>query len=222
MPKVVASWSGGKESCLACYKAISEGFTVSHLLNFIIKDRLAFHGNPKLIYAQLQAIEIPFVQREITWNTYEKEFKNTINELKRADVDGAVFGDIHLQEHRDWIERVCGELDIKPYFPLWHENPERILSSFVSQGFEATVVSVKANLFGKEWLGRRIDRNFIKDLCKRGNRLKIDLCGEFGEYHTFVINGPLFKRRLRILESNKVLKSGYWFLDVSRFEIIGK
>lgn len=222
MPKVVAFWSGGKESCLACYNAFSEGFTVSHLLNFVIKDRPAFHGNPKLICAQLQAIEIPFVQRETTWNTYEKEFKSTISELKKDDVDGAVFGDIHLQEHRDWIERVCAELDIKPYFPLWHENPKRILRSFVSQGFEAIVVSVKANLFGEEWLGRRIDRKFIKDLSKLGNTLKIDLCGEFGEYHTFVTNGPLFKKHLRILDSNKALKNEYWFLDITRFETVRK
>lgn len=222
MPKFVTLWSGGKESCLACYKAVSEGFTVSHLLNFIIKDKPAFHGNPKLIYAQLKAVGIPFVQRETTWDTYEKQFKIAISELKKADVDGAIFGDIHLQDHRDWIERVCGELNIRPYFPLWHENPKRILSSFETQGFEATVVSVKADLFGKEWLGRRIDRNLIKDLGKCGNSLKIDLCGEFGEYHTFVIDGPLFEKRLRILESNKVLKNKYWFLDVSRFEVIGK
>ncbi|MEM2338816.1 MAG: diphthine--ammonia ligase [Nitrososphaerales archaeon] len=209
-------WSGGKDSCLACYEAISHSLTISYLLNFTIRDKPYFHGSPELIHAQLQSINIPFIQKNTTWRTYKEDFECVINELKKVNICGAVFGDIHLQEHRDWLEKVCNKLNIKPYFPLWHRDPIQILNTFLSKGFEAIVMSVRADLFDKEWLGKRINKKFIKDLSKRKG--EIDVCGEFGEYHTFVTNGPIFKKRL-IVNGYKVLKDGYWFLNVSRFTI---
>lgn len=222
MSRVVSSWSGGKDICLACYEAISEGFDVSHLLNFVTKDarRSMSHGlSSKLIYAQSQAVEIPIVQRRTTWETYEQEFKGAILELKQTGVKGMVFGDIDLQVHKDWIDRVCRELDIKPYLPLWGKDPEQILNDFIDSGFEAIVVSAKADLFDKEWLGRKIDRNFVRDL---RNKSGIHLCGELGEYHTFVTDGPMFKRQIRILSSQKTSRNGYWFLDVLKYELLRK
>lgn len=104
--QTVASWSGGKESCFACYKAISDGFDVTHLLNFVSKEgRCMSHGlDSKLMVAQSQVIEIPIVQREVTWETYEREFKIAVRELKQEGVEGVVFDDIDVQEHRDWVE----------------------------------------------------------------------------------------------------------------------
>jgi uncharacterized protein (TIGR00290 family) len=222
MSRVVASWSGGKESCLACYKAIKDGFEVSYLLNFISKDgRCISHGiRSELIAAQSRAIEIPIIQRVATWDTYEREFKIAIRELKKKGVSGAVFGDIYLQEHKDWVERVCNELEIKPIEPLWGCKPEQLLSSFIDEGFEAIVVMVRADLLSEKWLGRVVDKNFIDDLRKL--KAKVDFCGEMGEYHTLVTNGPLFKRRLRILESKRALKNGYWLLDISKHELLAK
>jgi uncharacterized protein (TIGR00290 family) len=217
--KVVASWSGGKESCLACYKAISDGYEVSHLLNMISEDgkRSRSHGlGPTLIAAQSQAIDIPVVQRGTTWDTYEREFKAAIYELKHSGVGGAVFGDICVQEHKDWVDQICKELDVKPIMPLWSRDTKDIFTEFIDAGFKAIVVRVRADLLGEEWLGREIDKSFMNDLLKLG---KVDLCGELGEYHTFVTDGPLFKRRIRILQSNKVLKDRYWSLDVSKWVI---
>lgn len=221
MSPVVASWSG-KESCFACYKAILEGFKVSHLLNFVSKDeRCMSHGlHSKLIAAQSQAIEIPIVQRQVTWDTYEQGFKIAIRELKKKGVSGAVFGDIDIQEHKDWVDRICNELDITPVMPLWGLNAEQILTDFIDEGFEAIVVMVKADLLSAEWLRRRVDRNFVSDLLKLDS--KVHPCGELGEYHSFVFDGPLFKRRLEILDSKKIPKNGYWFLDISRYEISRK
>lgn len=220
--KVVASWSGGKESCLACYEAVSEGFEVTRLLNFISRDarRCMSHGlDSRLIAAQSQAVGIPIVQREVTWDTYEEEFKKAMLELKQAGIKGAVFGDIDVQEHKDWVDRVCAELDIEPIEPLWGIDPRKILTDFMDEGFEAIVVSVKADLFGEEWLGREIDRDFVRDLYGLKGKHDIHLCGELGEYHTFVTDGPLFKRSVKVLGSNSVLKNGYWVLDISRYEI---
>ncbi len=217
--QVIASWSGGKESCLACYKAISDGYEVSHLLNMISEDgkRSRSHGlDPTLIAAQSQAIDIPVVQRRTTWDTYEREFKAAIYELKRAGVGGAVFGDIYVQEHKEWIDQICKELGIKPIMPLWGRDTKDIFTEFIDAGFKAIVVRLKADLLGEEWLGREIDRSFMDDLLKLG---KVDLCGELGEYHTFVTDGPLFKRRIRILQSDKVLNDGYWSPHTSKWVI---
>lgn len=222
--RVVASWSGGKESCLACYKAISEGFEICYLMNFISKDgRCMSHGlDSELILAQSEAIGIPIVQREITWGTYERRFKSLILELKQSGIKGAVFGDVcNIPRHEGWIDRVCGELDIKPIKPLWDSDPEQLLTDFINEGFEAIVVMVKADLLGEEWLGRKIDENFIRDLRKLQKKVDIHLCGELGEYHTFVTGGPLFKRRIRILDSKRVLKNGHWFLDILMYETSG-
>lgn len=223
--KVVAAWSGGKESCFACYKAISDGLEVSHLLNFASKDgRCMSHGiDSKLISAQSQAIDIPIVQREVTWNTYEREFKIAVGELKQKGVKGVVFGDIQdIPGHEGWADRVCSKLDIKPVKPLWNRDPKQILSDFIDQGFEAIVIGVKADLLGEEWLGRKVDRNLVSDLLKLKNESDIHLCGELGEYHTFVTNGPLFKRRIKIIDSNKLSKNGHRLLDISKYEITEK
>ena len=79
-------------------------------------------------------------------------------------VNGMVFGDIYLQEHRDWVERVCGELGIEAVEPLWGRNTEEVVSDFIDSGFEAIIVSAKSKLFGKEWIGHRLDRDFINHL----------------------------------------------------------
>jgi len=222
--RVAASWSGGKESCLACYRAISEGFKVSHLLNFVSKDgRCMSHGlSSKLIFVQSQAIGIPIIQKEVTWETYEQEFKIAIHELKQMDVEGAVFGDINIQEHRDWVDRVCSEVDIKPITPLWGVDEEQILIDFMSENFEAIVVSVKTDFFSREWLRRKVNKSFLRNLQKLKVKSNISMCGESGEYHTFVTDGPLFKRRIKVLESSEILKNGYWFLDILKYELAEK
>lgn len=224
MLKVVASWSGGKDSCLACYKAILKGFKVSFLLNIISKeDRVMFHGlNPKLIVAQSEAIGIPIIQREATWETYEEVFKETLMKLKGEGIKGAVFGNIDVQEHLDWVNRVCKKAGVTPIEPLWRLNREQILTDFINAGFEAILVSVKADIMGEEWLGRKINKSIIEDFKKLQNQHNFDLCGEFGEYHTLVVDGPIFKKRLKILKARKVLSQSFgkhWLLEIFKYTL---
>ncbi|MDI6806657.1 MAG: diphthine--ammonia ligase [Candidatus Aenigmarchaeota archaeon] len=209
----VASWSGGKDSCFACYEAIRNGYDVSYLVNFISKEykRVSFHGTEaKLIQQQAEAIGIPLVQKETTWNGYEQEFKEAMQGLIFDGVKGMIFGDIYLQEHKDWTERVCRELGIEAVEPLWGKNPEKILSDFIDAGFEAVIVSAQSKFIDKEWVGHQVSRNFMAYLKNRN----IDICGENGEYHTLVINGPIFKRRIKIIESKIINRDDYWFLDI--------
>ena len=214
----IASWSGGKDSCFACYRAILSGYDISYLVNFISKEykRVSFHGTEaKLIQLQSEAIRIPLLQKETTWDGYENEFKDAVRGLIPNGVQGMVFGDVYLQEHKDWTERVCKELGIEAIEPLWEKDPEKILIEFVDAGFEAIIVSARSDLIEEKWIGRKVDRKFLRYL-KNNN---IDLCGENGEYHTFVTNGPLFKKKIEITKSKTITRNGYWFLDTIEYSL---
>ncbi len=219
--KVIVSWSGGKDSCFACYKALAQGHEVTHLVNFISREfrRVTFHGTrARLIFRQAQVIGIPLTQYSVPpdLSLYEQRFKKAVFSLKHEGIQGMVFGDIYLQEHRQWIERVCSEVGINPVIPLWNRDPEHLLSEFIEAGFEAMVVSAKADIFSEEWLGRKIDHSFLSDLKGLAQGKQVDVCGEQGEYHTLVVDGPLFSKRLQVTFGDKVQRNGYWLLDILR------
>ena len=217
MPQVFTSWSGGKDSCFACYLAITNGLKVRYLANMITDDgkRSWSHGqSPELLQVQSQAIGIPLVQRRTTRENYEAEYINMLRAFKEEGVEGGVFGDIDFNEHRQWIERVCREANITPHLPLWQKNQEKVLRDFIKLGFETVIVVTKSELLGKEWLGRKVDLGFLKYLNELRKTKEITPCGESGEYHTFVIDGPLFKRRIEILETRRTFKDGRWFLEI--------
>ena len=217
MQQVFTSWSGGKDSCLACYKAAEEGLKVRYLVNMISEDgkRSRSHGlSAEVLQTQSQALEIPLVQRRTTWENYEANFISMLSEFKAEGIKGGVFGDIDLDEHREWVERISQQANITPHLPLWGQNQDKILTDFIDLGFEAIVVTTKADLLGEDWLGRRVDLSFLEQITALGRG--ITPCGEAGEYHTLVIDGPLFRQRVEILESREVRREGHWFLEVSR------
>lgn len=209
--KVFASWSGGKESALATYKAISQGYQVSSLVNFISEngERSRSHGiKASILESQSQAIGIPIVQVKTSWDNYEENFRKVVRELKEEGVEGGVFGDIDLDEHREWIERVCAELEIKPILPLWGIGPGDLLADFCSLGFRAVVVATRLD---ESLLGRNLDRAFLMDIQK----FDCHPCGESGEYHTFVTNGPNFKKLLKVTQGKREKRDDVWFLEIS-------
>ncbi len=225
MHQVFTSWSGGKDSCFACQQAVVSGLKVRYLVNMITEDgkRSWTHGqSAELLQVQSQAIGIPLIQRRTTMENYEAQFKDTLLALKQEGIKGGVFGDIDLEEHRQWIDRLCREVDITPHLPLWGQSQEEILRSFIRSGFEAIVVVARADLFDEEWLGRRVDLDFLSHLSELRQTNDIQVCGEAGEYHTFVTDGPLFNQRIEILETNKVLREGYWFLEILRYGLRAK
>ena len=224
--KTIASWSGGKDSCLALYKAMKSGYRVKYLLNFISKEykRCCFHGvEADLLKLQAERIGIPLVQKEVSpdMQRYEEEFKKAVSGLKNEGLDSMIFGDVYLLDHASWVERVCGELGIKPIEPLWNIPALKVFEEFIGLGFKSIVVSCKADVLGKEFIGRYIDRAMVDEFIARG----VCPCGENGEFHTFVFDGPIFKKSIRITKNQPVLKEGFWphwFLDIQKWEVIDK
>ena len=219
MEQAFVSWSGGKDCCLACYRAAAGGLKIRYLVNMVTEDgqRSRSHGlATKWLQMQAQAIGTPLRQRPTTSANYEAEFKSALLSLKQEGVTAGVFGDIDFNAHREWIDRVCSETGVIPYLPLWGENQNRIMREFIDLGFEAVVVAARADRLGEEWLGRKIDSDFLADLARLEN---ITPCGEAGEYHSLVIDGPLFQQRIKIIETKKVLKDGHWLLDMVKCEL---
>lgn len=213
--KAFVSWSGGKESSFACYRIMQDrNIEVAYLLNTVSEDgkRSCSHGlDAALLRSQAEAIGIPIIQIKTAWNNYEEVFKRALSDFKKKGVEAGVFGDIDLQQHRDWVEKVCNDTDIKAFLPLWGEEREKLIGQFIACGFKAIVVATNEEFMGEEWLGRIIDNEFVEDLKSKGN---IDLCGEKGEYHTYVYDGPIFKKPVEFITGRKILKDKHWFLEI--------
>ncbi len=219
--KLVAAWSGGKDSCFACYKAIQEGHEVSDLLIMMSDPTESnFHLiRADILDAQSQAIGIPIVKSTTTPDTYEQDFKKALLKMVAKGVEGIVTGDVFdvAMHEVGWLDRICKEVDLTPVRPLWHRDTQQILEEFIKEGFKATLVRIKTDMLGIEWLGREINKEFSDDLLKLGT---VDPCGENGEFHTFVTDGPLFKKnRIEILESEKVKLNCNGRLVIKRFEV---
>lgn len=214
----IASWSGGKDSCMALYKAMAKGYRISSLVNFISKEykRVSFHGTEaKLIHLQANSVDLPLMQKETTNNGYEQEFKEAVKCLIPNGIKGMIFGDIYLEEHKGWVERVCKDLGIEAVEPLWGMNTKKILTDFIEAGFEALIVSAQSKYINQEWIGQKVSKDFIEYLEDRG----IDLCGENGEYHTLVTNGPIFKKVINIIDSRTIKKEDHLFLDIYKYNL---
>jgi diphthine-ammonia ligase len=209
--KVFASWSGGKECALATYKAISQGHKVSYLVNFISEDgeRSRSHGIKAGVLAlQAEAIDIPIIQVKTSWENYEENFNKVVRELKDKGIEGGVFGDIDLQEHREWVERVCGEVGIKAFLPLWGVKPEELIDEFLKVKFKAMVI---ATTLEEDLLGKVLNKALVSLISKLGSHP----CGESGEYHTFVTAGPIFRRALNVTKGERERRDNMWFLEIS-------
>ncbi|MCX5998583.1 MAG: diphthine--ammonia ligase, partial [Chloroflexi bacterium] len=178
MTEAVCSWSGGKDSCLACHLATANGLKIRFLLNMVTEDgRQSWSHNmaAEWINMQSQAIGIPLIQPRTTGAEYEATFKKTLVDLKCEGITTGVFGDIDFAPHREWIDRVCAESGTMPHLPLWGMDQSQILNDFVDLGFETIVVATRADVLGDEWLGQKLDRSLISDLSQLRN---ITPCGE--------------------------------------------
>ncbi len=208
------SWSGGKDSCLALHRAIREGGSPKRLFTMMREDGRASrsHGLPRyLLEEQARQIGIPIDFRSASWEAYETVFSEMLGEFQTDGIETGVFGDIDIEDHRDWCRRVCGARGMRARHPLWKHPRRKLLEEFIRLGFKATIVVTKADTLGSEWLGRMIDENAVSELEKLG----VDPSGESGEYHTLVTDGPIFPSPIEMHFREHVLHDGYWFLGIS-------
>jgi len=211
--KLFASWSGGKDSCLALCRAIKAGGVPSALLTTLTGDgsRSRSHGlAQEVIAAQSRLLDIESKTCQTSWDDYEERFVETVTQLARAGVKDGIFGDIDLEPHREWVEKVCARCGVTPHLPLWLEERRRLLDDFIESGFTAMIVAVRDERLDRSFLGRIIDHPLIDALETAG----VDACGEEGEFHTVVVNGPLFKKPLGLIKGEMITHDGYTFLDL--------
>ncbi|UTH73903.1 diphthine--ammonia ligase [Chromobacterium sp. IIBBL 290-4] len=211
--RALASWSGGKDSCLALWRAVQAGVQPAILLTMVDEsgERSRSHGvRPEVLALQAAALGVPQRLARASWDAYREVFVAQLRQAAGEGVEAAVFGDIDLDSHREWEEQVCAEAGLRAVLPLWQERRERLAREFVDAGFAARIVMVNTALVDEKWLGRVFDHQLIEDMLAEG----VDPCGEAGEFHTLVVDGPLFKQPLALRDGAVAKLGEYRALDL--------
>lgn len=226
--KLAALFSGGKDSTLSIYKVIKQGYDVTYLISIAPEnpESYMFHyPNINLTRFQAKAMGIPLIFRK-TKGEKEKELKDLemVIESIKGDIDGLVVGAIASRYQYKRVKKLCENMKLKILSPLWGIKPEIIWNELLKNGFEVVIASVSARGLGKEWLGRRINWNFLKQLKNLSKIFSFHLGFEGGEAETFVLDCPIFKKMIKIKNSeiiwNENDKTGY--LLIKEVELMNK
>lgn len=194
--KVFISWSAGKDCYLALLKACAAGLDPGALVTFVGEEGHSMaHGLPReILIRQAQALSIPSLRVPVTWQGYEKGFQQVAGRLRQKGFTGGVFGDINLVAHRQWVEKACSQAGLKSYLPLWGMAEEAVVTELLQRKARLLIVALRADLVREKWLGQFLNKEFILELKANG----LSPCGENGEYHTLVVDGPFFRQKLKI------------------------
>ena len=207
----VISWSGGKDSCYAMMQAIKQGFVPKVLLNMMNENGKVSrsHGLPlSILKQQAQKINLPIEAIPATWGDYEANFIKTLQYLKnKFNLEAAVFGDIDLQPHKDWEDKVCEAASLKAILPLWQQDRIVLVNQMLDNRIETMIVSCNTQM-GESYLGKILTKELAKELQEKG----IDPCGENGEFHTLVINCPLFSGAIELPKFTTQTYNDYCFI----------
>lgn len=200
MEKFVTSFSGGKDCVLAMYLMKERGFIPDSIIITVKETDSWTHGiNLKMIEEYENVLGLKVYPVFCRMDNYEEEFENTLRRIKKErGVNICVFGDIDIEQHLNWNKTRCENADMKAIMPLEKIDREEAVLKFIDSGFKAIIKKVNLNYLDKSFLGRELNRETIEDI-KRYSEVKnieIDLCGENGEYHTVVVDGPLFNKKL--------------------------
>ncbi|MEM3577977.1 MAG: TIGR00289 family protein [Candidatus Bathyarchaeia archaeon] len=220
--KVAVLVTGGKDSALALHRILRQGYKVKCLVSMIPlrEDSWMFHyPNIHLVKLFAEAAEIPLASAE-TSGVKEEEVEDLKRLIAKLDVEILVSGAIASNYQKSRIERICEELGIKCLTPLWGEKPLDILNELITFRFDAIITGVYAYGFSKEWLGRKIDEETIKALVVLNERYGVSVVGEGGEYETFVLDAPYFKKKIRIVSAEKFWRnhSGHLLIKEAKLE----
>lgn len=206
---IILSWSGGKDSSFALYHLLkSKKYEVKYLLTNIFKPnkRVSMHGVPEhLIVAQAKAIGIPLkimYLEEKTNAVYESNMKTMLLNVKTEGINTVAFGDIFLQDLREYREQRLKEIEMNAIFPLWNKATKKLATDFIKQGFKTHICSIDNSKVPTHLIAKDFSLDFLKQLPKN-----VDPCGENGEFHTFCYDGPIFNYPIRFDVNTPVLKT---------------
>lgn len=211
--KFIASFSGGKDSTLALYKAMNVGEAVGLIVMMEEEGkRSRSHGMPpELIRAQASSIGLPIFTAAASWTDYEKVFIRLLERAKNQGAEVLVTGDLDMPAHDCWHEKVTNNVGLKLSMPLWEMDHRAAVKEFIDLGFISIIVTVNLSLGMREDdLGRTLTHEYVKELEARG----IDPCGEGGEFHTTVIKGPIFKHPIPVRNCQMIKDGEYAFLPL--------
>jgi len=231
MEKAIFCWSGGKDSSLCLYEVLKSGeYKVAYLLTTLNENfkRISMHGvQEALLEEQSRYIGIPLKKvyvKEGSNEEYERNMEKLLLEVKAEGINNVIFGDILLEDLRQYRETNLAKVGMKAVFPLWQRNTDQLIKTFISLGFKTITCCVNDDL-GKAMVGAEIDSEFVDSLPGH-----VDPCGENGEFHTFCYDGPIFKSKIKFTKGEKVFKplelresdtnlnqlktKGFWYCDL--------
>lgn len=201
------SWSGGKDSCLAFYKALENRYKPKKLLTMFSKEdniSTAHRLKEEVFKAQAFAMGIEHTVGRALFNDYEEVFVHTLKQFKEEGLDYGVFGDIDIEGHRQWEDRVCKRASITAVLPLWQKNRKDLLKEFLNLGFKARIIVVDTTMLDKRFLGQDLSFSLMEEIEEWG----ADVCGENGEYHTVVYDGPIFRQPVDLYFDREIIPVG--------------
>jgi len=220
--RVAVLATGGKDSTLALHRVLAEGYKVEYLVTMmpLREDSWMFHyPNIHLMDLFAEAVDIPLVKAE-TSGAKEEEIEDLKRLIGKLDVEGIVSGAVASNYQKTRIEKICKKLALKCINPLWQEKPIKLLKEILALKFEVIITGVYAHGLNQEWLGRKIDENTVKDLIILNKRYGISPVGEGGEYETLVLDAPFFKKKIKIVEVEKIWRhqSGHFLIRKAKLE----
>lgn len=215
--KIILSWSCGKESAMAYYRFLQDSrLEVVALLTTVTDDydRVSMHGvRRSLLEKQAEILGLPlkrvFIPKEADNGIYEQRMGEVLSECRRENVHTVGFGDIFLEDLKKYREEKLSQVGMHALFPLWKKDTGALIRDFIDQGFKAVVTCVDSKVLGASFAGSMIDRDFLASLPAQA-----DPCGENGEFHSFVFDGPIFREKIPVTIGEVVQRNGYFFCDV--------
>ncbi len=214
---ILMCWSGGKDSSLALEALLQDpSFRVVALLTTVTEDynRISMHGvRRSLLHKQAEAIGIPleevWIPRGVSNGAYESAMKKCLLRYKSQGVSRVAFGDLFLEDIRQYREKRLAEIEMKGIFPLWGKDTRKLAEEFIRSGFRAFLVCIDPKQIDSSFCGHEFNHELLSKLPATA-----DPCGENGEFHTFVFDGPIFKEALAVTSAEVVHRDGFWFCEL--------
>lgn len=215
--KLLLSWSGGKDSCVALYEIQeTQSYEIAALLTTVTGgyDRISMHGVRRILVEQQEAslglsLHKVCIPQKATNEEYESRMSQVLAKYRAQGVRSVAFGDLFLEDIRKYRENNLAKIGMKAVFPLWKNNTAELVRKFIELGFKAIVTCADSKVLDRSFVGKVIDEDFLHQLPAH-----VDPCGENGEFHSFVFTGPIFRDEIRFTVGELVLRDSFWFCDL--------